>query len=95
MAPRGVELPGRTGLSAPLRDPPAPVDLGLAPAVWILPVSLARISHQEPAARRAKPASAALRWLAVLLAPPQYASARQASRALYPRASDASRFDPL
>jgi hypothetical protein len=36
-----------------------------------------------------------LRSLAVLTVLSKYASARQPSRALYPRASDASRFDSL
>ena len=57
--------------------------------------TLARMFHKEPAARRDKPASTALRSLAVLTVLFKYASARQASRALYPRASDASRFDSL
>jgi hypothetical protein len=56
---------------------------------------LARIFHKESAARRDKPASTSLRSLAVLTVLSKYASARQPSRALHPRASDASRFDPL
>jgi hypothetical protein len=51
--------------------------------------------HKGSTARRDKPASTALRLLAVLTVLFKYASARQASRALYPRASDASRFGPL
>jgi hypothetical protein len=57
--------------------------------------ALARIFHKESAARRDKPASTSLRSLAVLTLLSKYASARQPSRALYPRASDASRCDPL
>jgi hypothetical protein len=57
--------------------------------------TLARMFHKESAARRDKPASTALRSLAVLTVLFKYASARQASCALYPRASDASRCDPL
>jgi len=44
---------------------------------------------------RDRPAIASLRLLAVLTVLFKYTSARQASCALYPRASDASRFDPL
>ena len=60
-----------------------------------LPEALARIFHKESAARRDKPASTSLRLLAVLTVLFKYASARQTSRALYPRASDASRGDSL
>jgi hypothetical protein len=50
---------------------------------------------QASAAKRDKPMSTSLRLLAVLNVLLKYASARQAARVSYPRASPASRSDAL